>query len=67
MGVYAAMAGLGSTVGLLLGGVLTGYLDGRWAIFVNIPIRVAVLLGTKLLAGGERNTGRLDVPGAITG
>ncbi|MFE4758201.1 DHA2 family efflux MFS transporter permease subunit [Streptomyces mirabilis] len=67
MGVYAAMTGLGSTVGLLLGGVLTDYLDRRWVFFVNIPIGVAVLVGTKLLAEGERNTGRLDVPGAITG
>ncbi|MFJ8924283.1 MFS transporter [Streptomyces sp. NPDC102415] len=67
MGVYAAMAGLGSTVGLLLGGVLTDFLDWRWVFFVNIPIGIAVLAGTKLLAEGERNTGRLDIPGAITG
>ncbi|MER7789667.1 MFS transporter [Streptomyces sp. NPDC097640] len=67
MGVYAAMAGLGSTVGLLLGGVLTDYLDWRWVFFVNIPIGAAVLVGTKVLAEGERYTGRLDVPGAITG
>ncbi|MHB9849021.1 MFS transporter [Streptomyces krungchingensis] len=67
MGVYAVMAGLGSTVGLLLGGVLTDYLDWRWVFFINIPIGIAVLAGTKVLAEGERNTGRLDVPGAITG
>ncbi|WP_217575677.1 MFS transporter [Streptomyces sp. GbtcB7] len=67
MGVYAAMAGLGSTVGLLLGGVLTNYLDWRWVFFVNIPIGAAVLVGTRVLAEGERNRGRLDVPGAITG
>ncbi|MGW6454973.1 MFS transporter [Streptomyces sp. NPDC055078] len=67
MGVYAAMAGLGSTVGLLLGGVLTDYLDWRWVFFVNIPIGIAILLGTKLLAEGERDRGRLDVPGAVTG
>ncbi|MEU0688472.1 MFS transporter [Streptomyces uncialis] len=67
MGVYAAMAGLGSTVGLLLGGVLTDYLDWRWVFFVNIPIGIAVLAGTKLLAEGKPEHGRLDVPGAITG
>ncbi|MCM2389018.1 MFS transporter [Streptomyces albipurpureus] len=67
MGVYAAMAGLGSTVGLLLGGVLTDYLDWRWVFFVNIPIGVAILAGTRILAEGERNRGRLDTPGAITG
>ncbi|MEO3781954.1 MFS transporter [Actinocorallia sp. B10E7] len=67
MGVYAAMAGIGSTVGLLLGGVLTDYLDWRWVMFVNVPIGLVVLAGTRVLAEGERNTGGLDIPGAITG
>ena len=67
MGVYAAMAGLGSTIGLLLGGVLTDYLSWRWVLFVNVPIGVVVLVGTRVLTGGERGHGRLDVPGAVTG
>ncbi|MDH6590033.1 EmrB/QacA subfamily drug resistance transporter [Streptomyces sp. SAI-133] len=67
MGVYAAMSGLGSTIGLLLGGTLTDYLDWRWVFFVNIPIGLVVLLGTRLLAEGQRNHGRLDVPGAVAG
>ncbi|WP_431045934.1 DHA2 family efflux MFS transporter permease subunit [Streptomyces sp. P1-3] len=67
MGVYAAMAGLGSTIGLLLGGVLTDYLDWRWVLFVNIPIGLAVLAGTRTLVEAERHPGRLDIPGAITG
>ncbi|MFF3764281.1 MFS transporter [Streptomyces sp. NPDC001922] len=66
MGVYGAMAGMGSTLGLLLGGVLTD-VDWRWVMFVNIPIGVALLAGTKSLAEGERNPGRLDIPGAVTG
>lgn len=65
MGVYAAMAGLGSTVGLLLGGVLTDYLNWRWVFFVNIPIGILVLIGTVVLSEGHRNVGRLDVPGAV--
>ncbi|MET7730324.1 MFS transporter [Streptomyces sp. NPDC005402] len=67
MGVYAAMAGVGATVGLLLGGVLTDALDWRWVFFVNIPLGLAVLAGTKSLVEAERHSGRLDVPGAITG
>ncbi|MFJ9245146.1 MFS transporter [Streptomyces sp. NPDC101776] len=67
MGVYAAMAGVGATVGLLLGGVLTDALDWRWVFFINIPIGLAVLAGTKSLVEAERHPGRLDVPGAITG
>ncbi|GAB2967973.1 MFS transporter [Streptomyces pseudoechinosporeus] len=67
MGVYAAMSGIGATVGLLLGGVLTDFLDWRWVFFVNIPIGLAVLAGTRTLVEAERHPGRLDVPGAITG
>ena len=67
MGVYAAMGGVGATVGLLLGGTLTDLLDWRWVFFVNIPIGLAVLAGSRTLVEAERHTGRLDVPGAITG
>ncbi|MFE6481636.1 MFS transporter [Streptomyces sp. NPDC057757] len=67
MGVYAGMAGIGATVGLLLGGVLTDVLDWRWVFFVNIPIGLAVLAGTRTLVEAERHHGRLDVPGAVTG
>jgi predicted MFS family arabinose efflux permease len=60
------MGGLGSVVGLLLGGVLTQYLDWRWVLFVNVPIAVAVLAGTAVLVAGERDRGRVDLPGALT-
>ncbi|WP_327692564.1 MFS transporter [Streptomyces sp. NBC_00459] len=67
MGVYAAMGGIGATVGMLLGGTLTDALDWRWVFFVNIPIGLAVLTGTKSLVEAERHPGRPDIPGAITG
>lgn len=67
MGVYGAMSALGITVGVLLGGVLTGMLSWRWVFFINIPIALAVLAGTGSLVEGQRNTGRLNTFGAITG
>ncbi|SEF05214.1 MFS transporter [Streptomyces sp. Ag109_O5-10] len=66
LGVYGAMGGLGSVVGLLLGGALTEYLSWRWVMFVNIPIALAVLFGTGVLVEGERERGKVDVPGALT-
>jgi len=67
MGVYGAMSGLGSIIGLLLGGLLTEFLNWRWVLFVNIPICLAVLAGTGVLVEGSRVRGRLDLPGALTG
>ncbi|MFE3824916.1 MFS transporter [Streptomyces sp. NPDC059092] len=67
MGTYAAMAGVGSTVGLILGGVLTEYLDWRWVLLVNIPIGITVLAGTTVLDEADRSHGKLDVSGAAAG
>jgi predicted MFS family arabinose efflux permease len=67
MAVYGAMSALGITIGVLLGGVLTGTLGWRWVFFINIPIGLAVLAGSGVLAEGERNAGRLDTPGATAG
>src|SRR6266566_3212444 len=66
LGVYGAMGGLGSVLGLLLGGALTEYLDWRWVLFINAPIAVLVLIGTGVLVPGDTERGTLDVPGAIT-
>ena len=66
LGAYGAMAGLGSVVGLLLGGALTTYLSWRWVLFINVPLAIVVLAGSRTLVAGEREHGWLDVPGAIT-
>jgi MFS family permease len=66
--VYAAMAGAGSAVGLLLGGVLTTYVSWRWCFFVNVPIGILVAAAApRVLAESPRRPGRIDVAGAITG
>ena len=44
-GIYGAIAGGGGAVGLILGGVLTEYLDWRWTFFVNIPFAVVAAAG----------------------
>jgi EmrB/QacA subfamily drug resistance transporter len=67
MAVYGAMSAVGIVAGVLLGGALTGLLDWRWVFFINIPIGLAVLAGTAVLAEGDRSRGRLDTPGAVTG
>jgi EmrB/QacA subfamily drug resistance transporter len=67
-GVYSAMAGAGSAVGLLLGGVLTTYLSWRWVLFVNVPIGIVVAAAApRVLSESPRRPGRIDVAGAVTG
>ncbi|WP_432563625.1 MFS transporter [Kineococcus sp. SYSU DK003] len=66
--LFGAVSGAGSAIGLLLGGVLTQYLDWRWCLLVNVPfVVVGVVAGLSLLresrAEGDR---RYDVPGALT-
>ena len=66
-GIYGAIAGGGGAVGLLLGGILTEYLDWRWCLYVNLIFAfIAFLGGMRLLRPGvppDRPT--LDIPGAV--
>ncbi|TGA95954.1 DHA2 family efflux MFS transporter permease subunit [Streptomyces sp. MZ04] len=66
-GIYGAIAGAGGAVGLLLGGVLTEYLDWRWCLYVNLIFAAVAMLGGARLLHGGRPTDRpkLDVPGTL--
>lgn len=66
LGLYGAMTGMASVMGLLLGGVLTTYVGWRWVLLVNVPIAIAIYLGVGALNEGELERGKIDVPGAIT-
>jgi EmrB/QacA subfamily drug resistance transporter len=66
IGIYGAMAGLGSVLGLLVGGILTTYVSWRWVLFINAPIAVLVLLGSRVLIPGDSQRGSLDLFGAVT-
>lgn len=67
LGAWGALGGLGSAVGVLLGGVLSDYLDWRWVFFVNPPVCLVVLFALfRLLPADEgRRGGRVDVVGAV--
>jgi EmrB/QacA subfamily drug resistance transporter len=68
-GIYGALAGSGSAIGFIAGGLLTEYLNWRWCLYVNIPIAVLAVFGAFALLHdrpGHRGA-RLDVPGALLG
>ncbi len=66
-GVYGAIAGSGGAVGLLLGGVLTEYLNWRWCLYVNVALAAVALVGAmRLLVNQPRDPNvRLDPPGTV--
>ena len=66
-GVYGAIAGGGAAVGLILGGVLTEYLDWRWCLLVNIPIAIAAAAFAlpNLHESKAHGNTRYDIPGAV--
>jgi EmrB/QacA subfamily drug resistance transporter len=66
LGAYSMVTGLGITIGLILGGLLTT-VSWRLVFFVNVPIGLAtILLGRPFLIETERHSARFDFLGAIT-
>ena len=65
--LYGAIAGSGAAIGLLLGGLLTQYLDWRWCLYVNVPIAIGAAIGGWRLVGGGRPAAgqRFDVAGIV--
>lgn len=64
---YGAVAGVGASLGLVLGGVVTTTLTWRVGFFINVPIGIAMTIAApRFLPETERHSGQLDVPGAIT-
>ncbi|MEU8517215.1 MFS transporter [Kitasatospora sp. NPDC048722] len=67
-GIYGAIAGGGGAIGLILGGLLTEYMNWRWTFFVNIPFAIIAAAGAVLVIrepAEGRNRNRLDVPGVL--
>jgi EmrB/QacA subfamily drug resistance transporter len=67
LAIYTAVVTGGSSLGLVLGGLITQYLDWRWVLFINVPIGIAVIAVAPLfVAETPRQPGRFDLTGAIT-
>jgi EmrB/QacA subfamily drug resistance transporter len=67
LGIYMGVITGGSSLGLVLGGVITEWLSWRWVLFINVPIGIAVLAVTPLFVGETpRLPGRFDLTGALT-
>src|SRR5438128_806884 len=69
MGFFGFVMAGGGSVGVLLGGLLTGALNWHWVFLVNLPIGAVVYALCLVLLPAERGAAagaRLDVAGAAT-
>ncbi|WP_255578469.1 MFS transporter [Cryobacterium sp. TMT4-31] len=68
LGIWGAVAGIGSAAGVLLGGALTASFGWQAVFFVNVPVGLLVLVAIPMLINRDPATppSRLDFPGAIT-
>jgi EmrB/QacA subfamily drug resistance transporter len=71
LGVWGALAGLGGTLGVVLGGILVDAIGWQAVFFVNVPIGAALIVAaprilteSRLEDGSERG---LDLPGSVLG
>jgi len=65
-GIFAALAGGGAAIGLLLGGILTQWLSWRWALYVNLLFALPAAAAAPTLLRNPVRTGprpRLDLAG----
>lgn len=68
LGIYTAVVSAGSSIGLILGGIIVSGLSWRWVLFINVPIGIAaVLLAPRFIKEPPRNPGHLDIIGALIG
>src|SRR2546423_11591312 len=69
LGIWGAASGSGGAAGVLLGGMLTSYLDWSWIFFINVPVGAAVIALTPFVLRESRiETAhrRFDVAGAAS-
>lgn len=63
---YSSISGLGSSIGLVLGGVLASYLTWRIGFYLNVPVSlVMILLSVKVLPKTKIQQQKFDIRGTV--
>ncbi|MEN3533889.1 MFS transporter [Microbispora sp. ZYX-F-249] len=68
LGVWAALGGIGSAAGVILGGAITAGPGWEWVFFINVPVGVVVLIAlpfTVPAPARHARRGRIDLLGAL--
>jgi EmrB/QacA subfamily drug resistance transporter len=69
LGIWGGLAGLGGTMGAVLGGALVDSLSWRWVFLVNVPFGILVIVASFFIIRESRaertGTRTFDVAGAL--
>lgn len=66
LGWYGTVAGIGSSIGLVLGGMLADLVSWRVGFFINLPIGLLLIWGARRhVAETPRRQGKMDIAGAL--
>jgi predicted MFS family arabinose efflux permease len=65
--LYGATAGIGASLGLVIGGAAADWVSWRAGFFINVPVGVAmIVLAPRYIPETRRSRGRFDLGGAVT-
>ncbi|MCK9900252.1 MFS transporter [Frankia sp. Cpl3] len=66
LAAWAAANGVGGSIGLIIGGMLTTWVSWRWVMFINVPLVIGVAaLAPRFVRGPRRRPGQFDLAGAL--
>jgi len=66
VGIWGGVAGLAVASGPLIGGAVTQGLNWHWIFWVNVPVGIAAIVGSRLrLAESRGPSSRLDLPALV--
>ncbi|MBD7952999.1 MFS transporter [Stenotrophomonas sp. Sa5BUN4] len=64
--LYGAVAGIGASIGLVMGGLLADLWSWRVGFFINVPVGIVLALaGARYIEESERHAGDFDLLGAV--
>jgi len=66
LAIYGSITGIGTTLGLVLGGWIADAFSWRWAFLMNVPLGIVLIIAARVyILETKRQKGRLDVWGAV--